>query len=527
MDNYSVSAWRDIKNSNSYGGSISYSGQLNDRSILKGYTTSLNWSNGQGFSNSFNYSLSDQFVKDMNQGVAGAWDGFSNAMGNNWNNVLGGFGWLMGRKEDEEGSDISFCFPKGTLIKTKTGLRKIEDLIPGDLVLSYNHNLQKNEYKPIVRLFRKVTQTWIDIQFDIDKRLTATPGHQIYIKGEGYIDAIKIESGMKFIDSSFNEHLINDKLTREVNDEETYNFEVEGNHNYYVSKEEILVHNDSLKLAKIQALNYYQQKIERNEPLTQEEINNMDLLEADLGVGNYAEGINVKGKKTIGEKGIIKKQSLQWGKSTTDENGNVIQNGYSNLFDYSIGAIKLNGSIVTDGTIVKIDSNGKMQVVKADQIQNGTTVFVNGIMNDHSGGLGGLKLVSQEIGKEVYLVYNSTGGAVPDLSHSAAGRLGLNTEASQNVVKKIIESGKVDTILAHSEGSLIVGNALKDFVDKEDSKLISNINLATFGSPAGVASIPAGLKSAVFYENTKSDPVAWLGSLGRRLVLIGRPNYMI
>jgi hypothetical protein len=99
MDNYSVSAWRDIKNSNSYGGSISYSGQLNDRSIFKGYTTSLNWSNGQGFSNSFNYSLSDQFVKDINQGVAGAWDGFSNAMGNNWNNVLGGFGWLMGRKE--------------------------------------------------------------------------------------------------------------------------------------------------------------------------------------------------------------------------------------------------------------------------------------------------------------------------------------------------------------------------------------------------------------------------------------------
>jgi hypothetical protein len=35
----------------------------------------------------------------MNQGVAGAWDGFSNAMGNNWNNVLGGFGWMMGRIE--------------------------------------------------------------------------------------------------------------------------------------------------------------------------------------------------------------------------------------------------------------------------------------------------------------------------------------------------------------------------------------------------------------------------------------------
>jgi len=238
----------------------------------------------------------------LSQKAADGLTDFMTSMAKNVRDVVyGAAGYVAGLFKNEEGSDIGFCFPKGTLIKTKTGLKKIEDLIPGDLVLSYNHNLQKNEYKPIVRLFRKVTQTWIDIQFDIDKRLTATPGHQIYIKGEGYIDAIKVESGMKFIDSSFNEHLINDKLTREVNDEETYNFEVEGNHNYYVSQEEILVHNDSLKLAKIQALNYYQQKIERNEPLTQEEINNMDLLEADLGVGNYAKGITVKGKKTLKE----------------------------------------------------------------------------------------------------------------------------------------------------------------------------------------------------------------------------------
>ncbi|MCG9876800.1 MAG: alpha/beta hydrolase [Leptospiraceae bacterium] len=248
----------------------------------------------------------------------------------------------------------------------------------------------------------------------------------------------------------------------------------------------------------------------------------MDWLEAELGTGKYGQRIEV-----IGKKGIIKKESLHWGKSTIDENGNVVQNGYTNLFDYSIGAIKVNGKLVGNSSIVKIGSDGKMQVVNSDQVENGATIFVNGIMNDHKGALGGLKLVSQEIGKEIYLVYNSTGGAVPDLFHSAAGRLGQNTEASQNVIKKLIESGKVDTILAHSQGSLIVGNALKELVDNKRSKSISNINLATFGSPAGFASIPAGLKSAVFYENTKSDPVAWFGSLGRRLVLKGKPNYMI
>jgi hypothetical protein len=103
MNNLAVSAWRDIKNSNSYGGSISYSGQLNDRSILKGYTTSLNWSNGQGFSNSFNYSLSDQFVKDMNQNVRDPFIDFMTSMTKNAKDVaFGAAAYVTGLFKDEE-----------------------------------------------------------------------------------------------------------------------------------------------------------------------------------------------------------------------------------------------------------------------------------------------------------------------------------------------------------------------------------------------------------------------------------------
>lgn len=40
-------------------------------------------------------------MNNINQGVAGLWNGFTNAMGNNWNNVLGGFGWNMGRKDGQ------------------------------------------------------------------------------------------------------------------------------------------------------------------------------------------------------------------------------------------------------------------------------------------------------------------------------------------------------------------------------------------------------------------------------------------
>ena len=42
------------------------------------------------------------------------------------------------------------CLGKGTLISTPTGLRNVEDLKPGDLVLSFNHETGAIEPKPVV-----------------------------------------------------------------------------------------------------------------------------------------------------------------------------------------------------------------------------------------------------------------------------------------------------------------------------------------------------------------------------------------
>lgn len=85
---------------NSYGASATIMQDFqNADPYFNRFNTTLNWNSQNGFSNNINYTLSQKAVNNINQGVAGLWNGFTNAMGNNWNNVLGGFGWLMGRKE--------------------------------------------------------------------------------------------------------------------------------------------------------------------------------------------------------------------------------------------------------------------------------------------------------------------------------------------------------------------------------------------------------------------------------------------
>lgn len=87
-----MSLWRDVKNNNNYGASISIGGQVPGGSAIGGYTGSLTWTNGQGFGNSFNYTFSNQFVKDASDG----WDDFTKTMGNEMDDILIGLGWKMG-----------------------------------------------------------------------------------------------------------------------------------------------------------------------------------------------------------------------------------------------------------------------------------------------------------------------------------------------------------------------------------------------------------------------------------------------
>ncbi|EKO78373.1 hypothetical protein LEP1GSC068_1878 [Leptospira sp. Fiocruz LV3954] len=196
-----------------------------------------------------------------------------------------------------------------------------------------------------------------------------------------------------------------------------------------------------------------------------------------------------------------------------------ISDGKGNKFKYGtdnsggIEHLNVNGKPVEDGSTVRLDKKGKLQVVRDIPLKS--TVFVNGIDNNPAEALHSLHSLQEKSGKDVYLVYNRSEGVGNDFVRSAGGKLGMNVEASQTVLTNYIKDGKVDTLVSHSQGSLISGNAL--IKAQKDAPLnVEKVNWVSFGSPAGLNSIPNKLNSAVFYEN-QADGVTILGDAGRKI----------
>ena len=139
------------------------------------------------------------------------------------------------------------CFIEGTLVLTSIGLVKIEDIKVGDEVYSYNEETNRKELKKVKRIFRNKTNEWLHLTIKTkDKEeIVCTKNHRIYINNKGWIEAKDIlENDEVLLYNNVIGIVIKKELQILDHYETTYNFEVEDNHNYYVSDSCILVHND-------------------------------------------------------------------------------------------------------------------------------------------------------------------------------------------------------------------------------------------------------------------------------------------
>ena len=163
--------------------------------------------------------------------------------GKNLFDDLGGLGSSL--------SDIKSaqCFVEGTLVVTREGMIPIEEIEPGDYVLSYNEETGETDYREVVRLFRNTTKELAHVEVSVTgesdnpEEILCTPGHRFYVEGE-WIPAEELQSGdhLTLADGTSAEVLT---VTLEELEDPTviYNFEVEEWHNYYVSDSGVLVHN--------------------------------------------------------------------------------------------------------------------------------------------------------------------------------------------------------------------------------------------------------------------------------------------
>jgi hypothetical protein len=128
------------------------------------------------------------------------------------------------------------------LVLTPTGYRKIEELKAGDVVLSRDQNDPNSEVTPhhIAQTFIRKAESIFHITYKNGLELETTWNHPFYIKGKGWTQAKDLREGDFSLTEKDNETLQIISVTEERRGEETtvYNFEVEGEHTYFVGGKE-------------------------------------------------------------------------------------------------------------------------------------------------------------------------------------------------------------------------------------------------------------------------------------------------
>lgn len=143
-------------------------------------------------------------------------------------------------------NSVVACFKKGVKVLTNNGYIDIDNIKVNDLVMSYNFDKNSNEYSKVIKTFEHK-----DINDDLYTIISgsivieATSMHPICVSLNNtleFINAKDLKIGNRLVDFEGNIHEITSITCESVTDT-FYNIEVENNHNYYVTENNILVHN--------------------------------------------------------------------------------------------------------------------------------------------------------------------------------------------------------------------------------------------------------------------------------------------
>jgi hypothetical protein len=138
------------------------------------------------------------------------------------------------------------CFAAGTLVETRDGLRPIETIVPGDLVLSRDPETGQTAWRPVVQTFATPDQALRQLELIADdgvglETLRVTADHPFWTPS-GWTAAKDLTPGTPVLTSSSGWLRVGSG-TWEPERETVYDFEVEQFHTYFVGTSGAWVHN--------------------------------------------------------------------------------------------------------------------------------------------------------------------------------------------------------------------------------------------------------------------------------------------
>ncbi len=172
----------------------------------------------------------------------GTWEGaFAGAISGAVNGAADGFmfGAIGGAVSGV--MNPKYCFVAGTLVMTKEGLKAIETIKEGDLVLAYNSNLGIYDYKDVVEVYKNKAKGLCHIYTEKEE-IVCTPNHNILTK-TGWKEAKDITSNDYIKTTTDFEKVNKIKIEELENEVDVYNLNVLCYHTYVIGNSLFIVHN--------------------------------------------------------------------------------------------------------------------------------------------------------------------------------------------------------------------------------------------------------------------------------------------
>lgn len=135
------------------------------------------------------------------------------------------------------------CFARGTLVRTRNGLKPIESVHLGDQVLTQDGSTGKMAYQPVIFTHHNPPSPTLRISLDGGESVVATPIHRFWKAGKGWAmardlkpgDIIRSVDGLARVDAISNERV-----------QPVFNLEVASGQSFFVGTAGLLVHDNSL-----------------------------------------------------------------------------------------------------------------------------------------------------------------------------------------------------------------------------------------------------------------------------------------
>ncbi|GAB3900761.1 hypothetical protein GCM10029964_088590 [Kibdelosporangium lantanae] len=151
-----------------------------------------------------------------------------------------------GVTNDPQGTDICNCFPAGTQVATSRGQVPIEGIRVGDQVWAHDLGTGRTELRPVTALFRRQADEMLTADVS-GVPVQVTRDHPFWVPGKGWVAAGELHAGDVLLRRDGGTSRVDAVSARPVSTT-VYNFTVAGDHDYYVSPAQLLVHNCTMPL---------------------------------------------------------------------------------------------------------------------------------------------------------------------------------------------------------------------------------------------------------------------------------------